>query len=161
VTYDARGPYGGDVQVKAETKVEGQESLTVGGNPVDTIVISQTVRRKVHQTRGEGGPDDTYLRTVWLDAKRGFIVKDRREWLTGFRKGKIKEYKLVNVTFPKDAPLVANAAPATAQAAVPVELDKQGPVIEVALELETDTPVIAIEGRIADASRIVLVQFDG
>ena len=136
-----------------------------------TFVISQTVRRKVHQTRGEGGPDDTYLRTVWLDAKRGFIVKDRREWLTGFRKGKIKEYKLVNVTFPKDAPLVANVAPATApatpasqlpaQAAVAVELDKQGPVIKVASELETDTPVIAIEGRIADASRIVLVQFDG
>lgn len=171
IDYDARGAYGGEVRVKAESKVERQESVSVGDRTFETFVISQTVRRKVLQTRGEGGPEDIYLRTVWLDAKRGIIVKDGRKWLSGFRKGKTKKYELVNVTFPKDAPLAAAPDPAKvpvppagqppAQTAVAVDLDKQGPVIEVAPLLETDTPVVAIEGRVTDTSRIVLVQFDG
>ena len=188
IDYDVEvGGYVSNARIKAETTVERTESLTIGDQDYETYVISQSVSRVVLVTRGGGGPSDNYRRTIWIDPQLGIIVKDRREWLMGYRKGKTQEYKLVNVTFPEYAPAIAQTAPQPpaaqpaplqqpreqpkvaalplpkppVQKAVEVALDEHGPAIEVPSAVETNKAIIEIAGRVLDDSRIIEVRLDG
>ena len=101
--------YGGVLQkprVAARAEVVDTESITIHGINYHTYVVSTQVSRDC-----AGADRDGYHKTSWYAPKLGFIVKDRLEWLTGYRKGKTSEYKLVNLTFPQDAPVIAQTAP--------------------------------------------------
>ena len=79
---------GGQVppEVTAEVEVIGSESLIVAGYNHDTQIVSNTVTRRYQGS----GKDDNFRRTLWIDPKLGIIVKQKHEWLTGYRKGKTR-----------------------------------------------------------------------
>ena len=103
-------------EVLAEVEVTGSESLTVAGRSHDTQIVSSTITRRYLGT----SKDDNFRRTLWIDPKLGIVVKQKLEWLTGYRQGKTSEYRLVKVTFPQEAPVIAQAAP-QAPVAQPVQ----------------------------------------
>jgi len=159
--------------VTATIRVHDPENINVGGDTRNAFRVSERGKYTC-QTNEAGTGTETYDRTWWLDSDQGLVLKEQFDWISGYRKGKSFSYELVSATYPANAPTIAKSSPPAspigattpqtkppAQTAVAVDLDKQGPVIEVTPLLETDTPVVAIEGRVTDTSRIVLVQFNG
>jgi hypothetical protein len=110
-----RGTYNGQIlnssaAIESTVQVTGTESVAVGGEPHDTLVI-------VEKTNGfsiQGLGVQAFERTWWVDPALGVVVKARMAWTRGRGAGTSKQSTLRSIQWPAgQAPqAVAKAAPA-------------------------------------------------
>jgi peptidoglycan hydrolase-like protein with peptidoglycan-binding domain len=110
-----RGTYNGQIlnsaaAIKSTVQITGTESVTVGGEAHDTLVI-------VEKTNGfsiQGLGVQAFERTWWVDPALGVVVKARMEWTRGRGAGTAKQSTLRSIQWPAgQAPqAIAKAAPA-------------------------------------------------